>query len=318
MTTVIRPTTRYFNEVEIDLRSRTIVKRSTSIQALRDEYEWYGALPTGLRDVAPRVHSWHATGAEASFRAELIPWRNLAQHAQTDDLVPHAWSQAIGLVFELHDRFRSHAAPLPAGSVRAMYVDKTIERLDQLCASSAHWRELLSDQHLTINGRRVAGIPVLLPRIEAYTRHLVATAHGTVIHGDFCFSNILVAPDLDALRVIDPRGRFGRKGIHGDPRYDAAKLRHSAVGGYDHIASDRFRIRRDGPEILLDVDLPPGAHTAGELCDRALRAAGYDLQDIAFLEALLFLSMTPLHADAPDRQLALLATGLLRMHEVQP
>jgi len=47
-----------------------------------------------------------------------------------------------------------------------------------------------------------------------------------------------------------------------------------------------------------------------------IEEAGYDLEHIAFIEGLLFISMLPLHQDTPRRQRMMYLTGLSRLNEV--
>src|SRR5690606_20830874 len=65
------------------------------------------------------------------------------------------------------------------------------------------------------------------------------------IHGDCCFSNILVSENSprhpQILKFIDMRGSFGGiPGTGGDIRYDYAKLLHSSSGYYEYLINDLF------------------------------------------------------------------------------
>src|SRR6185312_6711836 len=133
----------------------------------------------------------------------------------------------------------------------------------------------------------------------------------TPIHGDFCFSNLLYDYKVRLVKMIDPRGDFGVPGVFGDRRYDLAKLAHSYAGKYDLIIADRFSVEV-GAEGRLRIDMQTDDYYTRVqsifdtilLPDMELRKQVYTLQ------ALLFLSMLPLHVDKPRRQLAMLATGL--------
>jgi hypothetical protein len=50
--------------------------------------------------------------------------------------------------------------------------------------------------------------------------------------------------------------------------------------------------------------------------DNQVTASGYDLEEIKFIEGLLFLSMLPLHSDKPQRQLAMYLTSVLIFNEL--
>ena len=54
-----------------------------------------------------------------------------------------------------------------------------------------------------------------------------AESEFSVIHGDPCFTNILIEETYNFMRLIDPRGSFGSFDIYGDSRYDLAKIFHS-------------------------------------------------------------------------------------------
>ena len=62
----------------------------------------------------------------------------------------------------------------------------------------------------------------------------------SIIHGDFCFSNILFDRKNTSIRLIDPRGSFGEFDIYGDPNYDLCKLSHSIEGDYDFFINGLF------------------------------------------------------------------------------
>lgn len=243
------------------------------------------------------------------------PGAPLATLLLSDTVAPD-WHDLLVDVMGVHDRLRHHQMPLDRGDVHAMYVSKTRARLGALASQSAEWRDVLERGEVTCNGRPMSNVFTLWPLIERRAEELARTASGTIIHGDFCFSNILRDPTDKRITLVDPRGRFGPQGVGGDARYDAAKLRHSAVGGYDLIAADRFSVEWAFNEFTGAVDAVPSAGIVAPLVDSLLQAAGHDLDEVAFIEALLFLSMTPLHVDALDRQVMMYLTGITRLNEV--
>ena len=135
-----------------------------------------------------------------------------------------------------------------------------------------------------------------------------------LVHGDFCFSNILFDFRTQRIKVLDPRGLDARNQptIYGDMRYDVAKLYHSAVGSYDYIIAGFFNVARTS-NYHIELTLPDDARL------RAIRDlfvnmkyVGSSLEDLRAhqISVLLFLSMLPLHADDPRRQFAFLANAL--------
>jgi hypothetical protein len=112
-------------------------------------------------------------------------------------------------------------------------------------------------------------------------------------------------------KMIDPRGEVGVPGVFGDRRYDLAKLAHSYGGGYDFIVSDLFSVEV-GSQGRLHVRLQMRNYHAPvrSIFDAVLPSDAELRRQVYVLQALLFLSMLPLHADMPRRQVATLTIGL--------
>lgn len=138
----------------------------------------------------------------------------------------------------------------------------------------------------------------------------------TIVHGDYCFSNILFDINNQIIRLIDPRGSFGVKGSYGDPRYDMAKLRHSAHELYDFILADMFELRETEAGFEGEIYADNIASQVGDTLDKMILELGYDLDEIRFIEGLLFISMLPIHHGQPQRQKMMLLTGLSLLNEV--
>ena len=125
----------------------------------------------------------------------------------------------------------------------------------------------------------------------------------TIVHGDYCFSNILFDSSNYIFKLIDPRGRLNKEAtIYGDPRYDIAKLRHSVVGLYDFIVHGLFKLNENGTNFEYKILTTNEYGILEEIFDKYLTLNGFNIQEIKFIEGLLFLSMIPLHKDNFDRQ----------------
>jgi hypothetical protein len=133
-----------------------------------------------------------------------------------------------------------------------------------------------------------------------------------LMHGDFCFSNILYSSRVRRIKVIDPRGLIdGPASLWGDVRYDLAKLAHSIVGRYDQIIAGRHVCRRDGDDFDISFEpLAAQAWLAEALGDLTIDGANATSHEVRAITAGLFLSAAPLHADRPDRQQAFVANAL--------
>jgi thiamine kinase-like enzyme len=190
-----------------------------------------------------------------------------------------------------------------------MYYHKTIERLKQfseenprLCAAADYFK--VSDKSLIPLSEALKSLNSLLKQFKVYD-----TDRLQVIHGDLCFNNILYDNKHGIMKLIDPRGQFGRYAIYGDVYYDLAKISHSVLGLYDLIMFGQFKISGNENQEIFWLTSPYQT-MLGQIFKKHLQKAGFDIARTRFIEALLFLSMLPLHKDKPNRQRAMLVRGL--------
>jgi len=146
----------------------------------------------------------------------------------------------------------------------------------------------------------MSAVESLLPRIYAEADH-------SIVHGDFCFPNILYSPESGAVKLVDPRGAWGKPGIHGDIKYDYAKLLHSISGGYDSIINDYFDVRANGGSIDAHVFKPRIA----DFLERTLvERMPHRPEVIELIEGTILVSIASIHREDVRRQLAMLAVGI--------
>ena len=67
--------------------------------------------------------------------------------------------------------------------------------------------------------------------------------------------DIMVDNNFSFIKVIDPRGRFGKYDIYGDPRYELAKIMHSIDGKYDYIIGDFFEVAYDLDSCIISYKI---------------------------------------------------------------
>jgi hypothetical protein len=126
-----------------------------------------------------------------------------------------------------------------------------------------------------------------------------------VMHGDFCFSNLLFDFRKHQIQMIDPRGSLDGINftINGFLSYDLAKLTHSVIGLYDFIVSDRFVIKKDSngtAEIIFNLQKQT-LKVQSEFLS-ILNEMGFNYKLIMSICIHLFISLIPLHSDSFNRQ----------------
>ncbi len=284
---------------------RRVEKSGADPRKIEAEARWFAGLPEAMRIHAPAYLGMRREGDRVSYAIEYLHLPTLSDLFVFGRLPPDAWAR----IFDACDEFLSACAahPAPAGAEPAsLFGPKTLARLEEFAAA----RGLSLDAPARLDGRPLPGLRAMA---EAAAARIPEGAAASLVHGDFCFSNILYDTRAELVRVIDPRGLDGgrRFASHGDLRYDLGKLFHSVVGRYDHIMAGAARLRRDGP-LDLRLELPDSAPLAAvERGFTERRFAGMAVDGaIGAIGVLLFLSMLPLHADDPARQDTLLANAM--------
>ena len=190
-----------------------------------------------------------------------------------------------------------------------LYLPKTLKRLSQYAQQTG----VSLDTPWMING-------VLTPSLQeivSETGAMIAanqTDFVSLMHGDFCFSNILYDFKSRSIKVIDPRGvdNEGNMSIYGDIRYDVAKLAHSVLGLYDFIIGGMYHYHeKSSNDISLEFDVTDEIKATQEQF-KTLQFAEYSIDQLSVYPIMihLFLSMLPLHSDNEERQKAMLANAL--------
>ncbi|MCM1059447.1 MAG: aminoglycoside phosphotransferase family protein [Eubacterium sp.] len=312
---------RAFNRTILNESTRTVTKTSSDSKKLIQEIEWYIKLPNEFCDLIPNIESCSADEKEPYIVMEYIKWHTLHEFLLNGDLDKKSWQRIFKCLDEVLERFSSYFSISRKGyrSMQIMYLTKTVERLEQL-RENPNFSKFF-DCTITVNGEMYLSLTEIEDILEKVILggRLSKIGRFPIIHGDFCFSNILINDDFTAVKLIDPRGSFGDFDIYGDSRYDIAKLFHSVDGKYDYIINDLFSVSYESDSVAINFDIHDNGKSKDALS--ALKTVlkhriGYELENIQFIEALLFFSMLPLHSDSAERQMVMLGTGIEILNRV--
>jgi hypothetical protein len=308
---------RHFNELSLTPNG-TVRKSSNARAKIRAEAAWYQALPTNLTVFTPRYLGYRETQNTAEYELEHVALPTVSEQLVWGRLSPDFWSQFFDALDHLLRSFWSVDSEGVRGrvqeaSLRYVYLDKSRERVEHFLSS--HAGERYRSTFVT-NGRVWPALREVLEQLfqRAESVGLLSGGRWSVIHGDLFPGNMFFDRRADRLLCIDPRGAFGSPGLYGDPLYDLAKLSHSFRGLYDYVIAGLFDVRLTDVDLFAHVAEPPH-HAAvrtmfNERMGQWTEAIGAPPAAVAVAEALLFLSMLPLHSDAPERQHVLVARAL--------
>lgn len=294
---------RHFNTISIE--QYVVHKRSTDTRKIDAEANWLRSVPGELQPFTARLieDDGEQTAGEYSTLYSSYPTVAELYLARSSQLV---WRKILDSCLDFLELAYRHKAPQRPSPFSWLVVGKLRERLPD-------YPEFLPapDRPLSINGCAVGNLTDIVARLErAVADAPVLTP--CIMHGDFCFPNMLFDLRSDRIQLIDPRGVIGDETtIHGDVRYDIAKLGHSIVGRYDQILGEQLLAEGSGDEFILAI---PGDPLREWLEQQYFAASmdevAFDSEEIKAAIVSLFLAMIPLHADVPDRQRALFANGL--------
>ncbi|WP_125581821.1 glycosyltransferase family protein [Levilactobacillus cerevisiae] len=312
---------RFFNKTNIDFKRGIIRKESTDVDKFLGEVKWYLKLPKRLSYIAPRIFDYSLNYNAPFVEMEYFSYESLHNLFLYGNFELGFWREIIDELFFLRSEMNDYQVQVDQEEYQAtvsdMYLDKTVNRLHRLIDEDDFYATI-ADKPLVINGQNypsINGIIAALPDVLAQSGVLQGNTFA-VIHGDFCMTNILYDNTKHVMRLIDPRGKFGKFDIYGDAKYDYAKLMHSFSGKYDCIISDMFTVDADESGRLdYGLNVTGNEEEIGHLFETKLQEHLGDqraYQQIQLIESLLFLSMIPLHKDKPERQKAMLAVGVTK------
>jgi hypothetical protein len=282
------------------------------------EAAWFENAPAAMRVYQPQYlgRKLDAGGATLGYSLEYLPLLSLSDLFVFGRLPANAWECILRSCVEFLDA----AARIPtpgcwdAQAAERLYLGKTLERVELYARETG----ISLEKPWRINGDPV---PSLRRIIEHAWDRVISRSPGveSYVHGDFCFSNILYDFRAHRIKVVDPRGLDGAGKLSSfcDARYDIGKLAHSALGLYDLFIAGHFRVSGDGQSLALDIAQCEALSLRPVLDHLSIRGRPVGDWDLEPIMVLLFVSMLPLHRDAPLRQRALLANALRLFSEMQ-
>lgn len=304
-------TQRVFNDLRIDKYS--VTKYSKDSNKILAEANWISSIPPQLKHFVPALWNVGMDGDRGFYEIEYFYLSSLADLFVFGNNPFFVWKGILDACADFIKQTSLHK-PSDINDVAQqcvlLYGKKTLKRLKE-------YTELMGidmNRSWIINGKEVPALNEIMVNISR-DLEIPAPEFMHIMHGDFCFSNILYDFKSQSIKVLDPRGRDlqGNYSIYGDIRYDVAKLAHSVIGLYDFIIGGFFECIYDKEHYSIILNFP----FKTELIElqqyfKNIRFAGYTLSELSVYPILvhLFLSMLPLHSDNPFRQEAMLANAL--------
>jgi hypothetical protein len=304
-------TQRAFNEMKIV--GRIVTKSSNKKNKLFAEANWFKTIPHQLKHYTPQLINSISDTDKFEYSIEYLPLTALNELYVFSQLPAFAWRKIISACCKFIQQTQQYKADSARHLVplNELFQQKTEQRLNELFASNT----VIPNASLIVNG---IAKPCLTELAEFCNQYLPQDNKNiNVIHGDLCFSNILYDFRSGSIKVIDPRGLdlAERTSLYGNSFYDIAKLAHSIIGLYDLIIAGYFEATLVGNKLTFSI---ARNESREQIIDFFIAQISEQFKlsktELYAMQIHLFISMLPLHADRPDRQLGFIGNAY-RLHE---
>ncbi|AMG53706.1 TPA: hypothetical protein MYV51_000889 [Citrobacter amalonaticus] len=297
-------TQRAFNELEIT--SDWVEKSSHDAVKISAEANWFESVPQEIKRYTPQYFGKAVRNNNLSYKLEYLYFTALNELYVFADLPIIVWKCILDRCLEFIKNCSLYEPQQKESYSRLseLLVEKTNERLKVFCKE----REFNLDDAWEFNGEYISVSDVL----NVANKNIPQDIKVSLMHGDFCFSNILFDFRANRIKVIDPRGLTTNKEltIYGSMYYDLAKISHSILGMYDWIIAGYYDIDLTDYKINFILDENEKIKQLQKMfTDMVLSQFSISENNLYAMQIHLFLSMLPLHADDAKRQNALFANA---------
>jgi|GEM_PF-5611090 len=288
-------------------------KTSSQVAKIQAEHNFLAQLPVAIKHFYPQVLDLRLKPDQASYDLERVFSFDVAVLIKNQTIF---CGQALS---ELFSRLQEYLKLVPIkivspvkyrAKLTELFVTKLADRvaeleklaifpkLNQVCQEQGF--KDLADFHQQLSKNLQAQIKLSQVKKLEFS------------HGDLTACNLLYDLQTQQLKLVDPRGWQKSEAETWRPKeYDLAKLSHSFLGGYDLITADLAKLVLTPAGVKTEFLLSQAQLTtlATEF-KTFLKTQVIKLNQLRLYEASLFLSLIPLHAEAPDQNLIFLARAL--------
>jgi len=314
--------TRAYNRITYNIDNLSILK-SSETDRLLDEIEYYKQIPNELKCYFPQIYSFNQTQKPYNLELEYYSYKNIAYYLIHQSHGLKFWESIITLLFNSIEKFKNNKSSISDDQaekyILEMFVDKTENEYLNLKTKFNYFTELCSAECFILNKKKYLNFEKIWPNIKLQLTEIIKNNRNfNFIHGDMCFSNILLGynstlPDK-TIKFIDPRGSFGSKGCYGSSIYDYSKLLHSIDGGYEYFIYDEYKLIEENKfNYSLEYSYSDNKNIALNIFKSYTTPNNYAIYSL--IEGLIFVSMCARHYDDINRQKAMYITGVKLLNE---
>ena len=187
-----------------------VVKEATNerIEKLVDEIKFIESVPEKFKDKFPEIVFSKYDNKKAFYEMkhyDLPTIRRLILSGQMDSDEIVKWSDKITrFSMEMYSHEKLDISNQEYFDV--LHWKRFENRIQELSSKSEWFKEILSQEDISINGEQYKNLPFLYEKIKSRQKWFNPEFIGRWSHSDLHFSNILIDKANEDFRLIDPRG----------------------------------------------------------------------------------------------------------------
>lgn len=308
---------RSFNSLYYDNFKWIITKKSSNINKLKQEINWFNQIPDDIKIFTPRLINYD----DKSYSLEFYWYNSLADIFLYSNYNYSILSNILNKLFEYINYVKNNfkIEEYIEENFYEIYFNKTFDRLNN-ALKIKDISEIYNKDYLIINWNKYKNISYYINENKLKNiikKYILNKNDYWIIHWDLCFSNILFDIHNWLFKLIDPRWSFWKDWIWWDIKYDIAKLRHSIHWRYENIISDLFNLEIIDNYQYNFTYFNWNNNLINEYFDKKIIEMWYNIEVIKFIEGLLYLTMIPLHSDSLNRQKVMYLTATILFNETE-
>ncbi|MFP4362721.1 MAG: hypothetical protein ACLFR1_02500 [Spirochaetia bacterium] len=299
---------------------------------LIDEINWYLQFQnTPLKKHIPKVYDYSIEKGNVFYEMKYYNYANLRKVIINDMnaqfFLNIRWRKLISIMLN-HFYQEKNSIPAPEDFLENAHLKKLRTRTAETEKYAPFLVPILQEKTILINGRFYLNPELIINEVQKDTgiQKKLIPRRLYLSHGDIHCNNILCGISAKKLILLDPRGKSPDNSSYFDVAYDVAKLYHDLRSYYSLIEKHMFSIFLLESERGVAIEYE---FTSNRLMEkfkenfqfvrRLIESQFTDFGNVSyradFTEALLYLTMVPLHLKSKAEGLMCLTTGILRLNE---
>jgi hypothetical protein len=298
---------------------------------LIDEINWYLLFrKSGLSPYLPKINNYSTEPGNVFYKMRYYNFPNLRKLIIDEGNAPFVIKRRFKFLLNLTNRYlytEANSIPAPADFMESHHLTKLDSRMEEIRKYAPFLVPVLEAEKLVINGSEYLNAPLIISAIRdnAEIRSMLTPERLYYAHGDLHCNNILCGLNYRNNILLDCRGKSPAGSLYFDPSYDIAKIYHDLRSFYSLIEKHLFSIFMSQQAGGISIEFE---YLKPELCKKFhyyyVFVQGHiqrifkrfkNLQYRAdFTEAMLYLTMVPLHLKTKAEGLMCYTTGLLRLN----